>query len=408
MLVSDSTTTAGDSANRVLAAPLDLSHAGDNTAGVIVHANLEGESECATENRALALRLLQHQFPVQVAPLRGQQLQSYSPSLRTLGRNLKLLLNDRLELAESVLYQSGAPTSWNLDFYGRCRVARTAFGTDRIPDGWADRCNSLDELWLPSAFHAETFAASGVERSKIRVIPQAVDTEVFRPDRVSLPLRSLPAKSFRFLAIADGWLVSGIDKLVRGFIEEFSPDEDVALIIHCPPKRCGDSFIDFEAELIALVEANLDKNLEDVPTIALLVGSLPEEDRAGLLAASHAFVQPARAESTGRHCLEALACQLPVIATGWGPLSDFLNAQNSFTVISEGLVLAQPEEGELFAGHRWAEPSVDHLRHQMREVFENPTEAARRAERGRRDVIGRFEWNAVLPDWIRNFRRLLD
>jgi len=403
-----STTIAGGPADRVLRAPPDLPQASDRAAGVIVHANLEGESECAAENRALALRLSHHQFPVQVAPLRGQQLQPYSPSLQMLRRHLKYLLHDRLDLAESVLYQSGSPTSWNLDFYGRCRVGRAAFGTDRIPDGWAERCNSLDEIWLPSAFHAETFAASGVERSKIRVIPQAVDTEVFRPGRASLPLESVPAKSFRFLAIADGWLVSGIDTLVRGFIEAFSPDEDAALIIHCPPKCRGDSFIDFEAELIAFIEANLGKNLEDVPNIALLVGSLSEEDRAGLFVACHAFVQPARGESTGRHCLEALACQLPIIATDWGPLNDFLTVQNSFTVTTDGLVPTQPEEDELFAGHRWAEPNVDHLRHQMREVFENSEEAAFRAGRGRRDVIGRFEWNAVLPEWIRNFRRLLD
>src|SRR5580704_19147918 len=193
--MSDSTTTtAADSADRRLTAPLDLSRA-----GVIVHANLQGESECAAENRALALRLLQHQFPIQVAPLRGQQLQSYSPSLQMLRRHLKYLLHDRLDLAESVLYQSGSPTSWNLDFYGRCRVGRAAFGTDRIPDGWAERCNDVDELWAPSEFHRETFAVSGVERSKIRVVPYAVDSDVFCPRRASLQLPGIPAKSFRFL-----------------------------------------------------------------------------------------------------------------------------------------------------------------------------------------------------------------
>src|SRR5215475_1236313 len=106
----------------------EASQSHDATAGVILHANIDGESELASENRALALRLLRFQFPIQVAPLSGQQLQPYSPSLRSLGRCLKNLLHDRLELAKSVLYQSGPPTRWNLDFYGRCRVGRTAFG----------------------------------------------------------------------------------------------------------------------------------------------------------------------------------------------------------------------------------------------------------------------------------------
>jgi glycosyltransferase involved in cell wall biosynthesis len=207
--------------------------------------------------------------------------------------------------------------------------------------------------------------------------------------------------------VTDGWLASGVDVLVQAFIEEFSAGGDVALVLHCPSERRGDSFIDFEAELITFIETKLGRNLEDVPPIALLVGSLSDEDRAGLFAASHAFVQAARAEATGRHCIEALACQLPVVATEWGPLSDFLTEQNSFPVMTNGLVSAQPEENELFAGHRWAEPNLDHLKKQMREASQNSKEIARRAEQGRRDVVHRLEWSVVLPEWIRNFRKLL-
>jgi glycosyltransferase involved in cell wall biosynthesis len=379
----------------------------ESSAGVVMHANIEGESDFAFENRALAIRLIERKFPIQVAAVGGQQLQPHSPSLRMVGKHLKNLLHDRLTLAESVLYQSGAPSNWNLDFFGRCRVGRAAFGTDRIPDGWADRCNALDELWLPSEFHRETFAASGVERNRIRVIPQAVDSERFQPARSAVQIRGLPTKSFHFLAIADGWAASGSDILIRAFIEEFAPDDDVALVLHCPPSQPAGSFVDFEAQVIAHVEITLGRNLEDIPTIALLVGSLLEEDRAELIASSHAFVQPARAESTGRHCLEAMACELPVIATDWGPLNDFLNEKNSFPIAACGLVAAQPEEDELVAGHRWAEPDLLQLREQMREVFDKPRDAKRRAEQGRRDVVSRFDWNVVLPQWIENFHRLL-
>ena len=398
----DATPIPGASLVQVPAARLAGSEA-----GVIVHANIEGDANFAAESRALVLRLGQHEFPIQLAPPGGQRLRRESPELRAHRGGLKALLHDRLELAQSVLYQSGVPTSWNLDFYGRCRVGRTAFGTDRIPDGWAERCNTLDELWLPSEFHRETFATSGVERTKIRVVAQAVDTEVFRPGRTPRRLPGLPVRSFYFSAVADEMLASGTDILIDAFVEEFAPDEDVCLVIHCPPSRCGDSYIDFEAEIISLVETKLGKCLDNVPVIALLVGFLSEEDRAGLFAASHAFVQPARADATGRHCLEALSSQLPVIATGWGPHTDFLNERNSFPVATRRLVAAQPDENELFFGHRWAEPDVDHLRHRMREVFRDSNEAARRAERGRRDAIDRFDWGVVLPEWIRNFCRLL-
>lgn len=401
-------TTSKNFADRTPRAPSRAGQARASTAGVMIHANIEGESDFAPETRALALRLAAHPFPTQIVPVKAQQAQlsSFRPS--TASRDLQRLTHDHLDLADSVLYQSGAPTGWNLDFYGRCRVGRAAFGTDRIPDGWAERCDALDEVWVPSEFHRETFAASGVERSKIRVIPRAFNTQIFCPGRSPLRLPSVPARSFQFLAIADGMLASGIDILVRAFVEEFAPDDDVALMLHCPPVRGGDRYIDFEAEVIALIETDLGKDLEDIPTIALVMGSLSEEDRSGLFAASHAFVHPARADATGQHCLEALACQLPVIATDWGPLNDFLTNQNSFPLATNGVVASEPEEDELVAGHRWAEPNLDHLRALMREVFANAKEGARRAEHGRREVVERFEWNAVLPEWIRNFERLLD
>ncbi len=42
-------------------------------------------------------------------------------------------------------------------------VGRTAWPTDGLPGDWAARCNVLDEIWVPSEFNRETFAAAGVE-----------------------------------------------------------------------------------------------------------------------------------------------------------------------------------------------------------------------------------------------------
>ena len=375
-------------------------------AGVIMHATVDGDTDFASENRALSLRLAQHQFPIQVVPLSGHPPRIQNSSLGVNRKDLQGLTHDRLDLAGSVLYQSGTTTTWNLDFYGRCRVGRTEFGADRFPDGWAEHCNAVDELWLPSEFHREASVASGVECSKIRIIPHAVDSRVFHPAQSEFRLPS--ENAFRFLAITDGICASGTDTLIRAFIEEFSPNDDLSLVIHVPASRFEQAFSDFEAKILFLIETKCGRKLEDVPTIILLSGPMTDEERSRLYASSHAFLQPARAEANGQHCLEALACQVPVVATGWGPLSDFLNERNSFPLATTGPGLANPEENELLAGRRWANPSLDHLMHQMREVFAHPEEAARRAELGRRDVINRFEWRVVLPEWIRNFRRLLE
>ena len=61
------------------------------------------------------------------------------------------------------------------------------FETNTIPSEWVSRCNALDEIWVPTHFHVETFAAAGVIRSKIFVLGEPVDTEFFNPSRVKTP-----------------------------------------------------------------------------------------------------------------------------------------------------------------------------------------------------------------------------
>ena len=84
-------------------------------------------------------------------------------------------------------------------------VGRTMFETDRLPDGWAPRLNALDEVWVPSQHSFETFAAGGVEASKLHVVGEPVDTDFFHPERSGEPF-ALPdaegeAVTFRFLSI---------------------------------------------------------------------------------------------------------------------------------------------------------------------------------------------------------------
>jgi glycosyltransferase involved in cell wall biosynthesis len=52
-----------------------------------------------------------------------------------------------------------------------------------------EQCNTLDEVWVPSAHHVEVFAAAGVDRTKLVVIPESIDTNFFDPNKVPpLPL----------------------------------------------------------------------------------------------------------------------------------------------------------------------------------------------------------------------------
>ena len=53
----------------------------------------------------------------------------------------------------------------------------------RLPLSFVPRCNAMNEVWVPSQWAVDVFAASGVERSKLVVVPEGVNTSWFDPER---------------------------------------------------------------------------------------------------------------------------------------------------------------------------------------------------------------------------------
>jgi len=51
----------------------------------------------------------------------------------------------------------------------------------------------MHEIWVPSRFNIESFSKSGVKPSKLRLIPEAVDTDFFNPSRAAAKLEASSA-----------------------------------------------------------------------------------------------------------------------------------------------------------------------------------------------------------------------
>ncbi|RLN27423.1 hypothetical protein BBJ28_00009862, partial [Nothophytophthora sp. Chile5] len=67
------------------------------------------------------------------------------------------------------------------------RVGRTMFETDRVPAGWPDRMNKMDEIWVPTKFQEKVFVDGGVRPESIKVVPEVVDVHFFDPKKVDEP-----------------------------------------------------------------------------------------------------------------------------------------------------------------------------------------------------------------------------
>ena len=87
----------------------------------------------------------------------------------------------------------------------------------------------------------------------------------------------------------------------------------------------------------------------------------------------------------------------PVIATNWSGQTEFISAENALLLDYE--LVDVPEiawrETPTYQGHRWAEPSVTHLRRLMRRAFEDREGCRELGQRARTHLETHFTYPAV-------------
>jgi glycosyltransferase involved in cell wall biosynthesis len=303
------------------------------------------------------------------------------------------------------VFHTQPPLAWRIPG-AAAHVARSMFETDRVPDGWARACESMDEIWVPSAFNVETFARSGVPRTTLVRVPGAIDLQRFsRPTR---PLAIPRARRFNFLSVFGWGLRKGWDVLLRAFLEEFTRDEDVALIVKTWPGP-GRTIDDVRHDVRDLMR-RYGLGRDWPPHVILSPTMLRAEQLPALYKAADAFVLPTRGEGWGRPFMEAMVMERPVIATRSGGHMDFLNDENSYLVDcrSREVPSRALRDFPFARPHRWAEPSRAHLRRRMREVFEDRPGARQKARAGRETIVASYGRQHVAREIRRHLERIVD
>ena len=275
-------------------------------------------------------------------------------------------------------------------------IGRTMFETDRLPTGWVTACNQMDEIWVPSRFNLETFAASGVARSKLKVIPGAVDESLFDPAQAE-PLSLPKPADYNYLSVFEWSSRKGWDVLLAAYFNEFTVNDDVCLWLRTQP--FGQPGNGQETEMRERIEAHaksIGLKIDRLPRFEILTDELPMTDLPRLYKAMDCLVAPSRGEGWGRPQHEAMMMGLPVIATNWSGNTEFMSDDTALLVDYELVETDDLEPTQShYAGHRWAEPFTEHLRQQMRRVYDNPREGRKIGQAARTHVLKHYSREAV-------------
>jgi glycosyltransferase involved in cell wall biosynthesis len=360
-------------------------------APIVWHAPLRDPSGYADEARNFLFALDSAQVPLAARELRWNDR---STDLSPEREKTLIRLTSAPAARDAVHVWHILAPHFQRDSTAVANVGRTMFETDRLPAGWVDACNQMDAVWVPTAFNRETFAGAGVSRDKLRVVPGAIDTTPFDPDIA--PLHVDGARGFNFLSVFDWTLRKGWDVLLQAYVEEFRAAEDVALIfkVHSSP---GLSTRQVVCSAEQFLVGTLGRDPEHVPDIIFQDTTVSDSQMPALYRAADCYVMPTRGEGWGRPLMEAMAMGLPTIATNWSGQTEFMNEANSLLI--DCTVVDVPEAGfaeiPTYRGHRWAEPSVAHLRRLMRLAFDDRDACRLRGLQAREDIASRYNYRIV-------------
>jgi glycosyltransferase involved in cell wall biosynthesis len=286
------------------------------------------------------------------------------------------------------------------------KILYTMMETSRyVHPEYAERLHLGDEVWVPTKWCKDVLENTS-QFKDIRIMPLGVDTSRYMPGLEPLEFKGANLKKFRFLSVF-GWSYrKGFDVLIRAYLEEFSNEDDVSLIL---TTRFAGSTGDENRKRIQkdfnLTMEYVDKPIEQMPHIALHSAYTAESKMPNLYNSAHCFCLISRGEGFGLPYCEAGACGLPVIASNHGGQKDFLDEEVAEVIDPDGYYMSTtkdpPFQNMAWISHfyedqffpRYDRPAINKVRAAMRKVYENYSEAKAKADKLRKRINDHFSWD---------------
>ncbi len=312
---------------------------------------------------------------------------------------------------QDVVFCHSEPGAWNVingPMYSTTRcppsgfegitIGRTMFETDRLPDGWAERLNSLDFIWVPTHWAFRIFKDAGVEEEKLRVIGEAVDSKYWTPPQTPIETEF----RIEILSVFKWEARKAPEILLEAFCKAYTAIDHVRLtIVTSGYHNIREAEAMARTEILGVME-NL--GIEDFPQIKVLTG-VSQQKLLELYQASTLFVLPSHGEGWGRPHVEAMACGTPVAATNWSGTTEFLNEENGYPIAVDRMI--QVGEGA-FRDHYWAQPSVDDLVRIFRHVSTNPSEAKQKGMKARELMVAEYTPDRIAEKFMGLLRKSVE
>jgi autotransporter strand-loop-strand O-heptosyltransferase len=263
----------------------------------------------------------------------------------------------------------------------------------RQPDQFFNKMLEADQFWCPSEWQKMCTAEQGYPIDKIKVVPEGIDPNVFKPAKSYQPYVD---GHFRFLLFGRWEHRKSTTEIIRTFLQSFKKDDKVRLVLSVDNNYAVDGMSSTE-ERLKHYGWDKDPRLE-------VVHFIPFDEYLDYLQTGDCLVSCSRSEGWNLPLMEAIACGTPAIHSDFSGQLEFAKGV-SWRVNIKGY---KPPE-QMYGGNApglWAEPDFKHLSSIMKFVYKKHSICRTKAVLDSIDIRKKYSWDTAAKIALKHIEEL--